>query len=645
MSARTWRLLDPLRVGPFDLKNRIVMPPMCTRLARPDGSVTPAMIDYYSARARGGVGMVIVEYSYVDNRESRAAICQLGAHSVHMLPGLYELAEAIKTHGAVALLQLCHAGRSTSPAIIGGRQPLAPSAVPLTGCSTPGELTIAEIEAIQESFAEAAALARQAGFDGVELHGAHDYLLHAFQSPLTNHRTDKYGDVNNRLTMALETIAGVRDIAGDSFIIGYRLNGSDYFPGGIEPGDGIEFARAVEHAGVDYMHVSAAINEPDSRRYRISTGYLEHGHLLPLAQAIKESVALPVVTVGGHTVETGERALNEGKADLVAFGRALIADPELPNKVVSGRVDEIRPCIRGNEGCISGFSKGHPQRCEVNPAVGRERNSRILPTTTPKEVAVIGGGIAGMEVARLAASRGHSVTLFERGESLGGHVIAGSQPPFKADLRRLLDWMVGAIEKQDVRVHLGSEATLESIGRMTPDVVVVAVGSRYATPEVPGVDRASVVSASDVLVKRKPCGENVVVLGAGSVGCETALYAVEELGDCAAVVEVLDRILFDVEEITRTALTSRLQSAAVVIHTGWHLEEILDWGVVCADSQWQRHEIPATSVVLATGLRANSESAGAFVGAAPEVYAVGDCVRPRNIRHALEDAWRVALRL
>lgn len=639
-----WKLLESVKVGIKLLRNRIVMPPMNARLNRPDGSVTKATIDYYSERAKGGVGAIIVESSYIDDKESRSEIAQMGVYSDRLIAGLSDLAEAIKVNGAAALLQIIHGGRQCDPGAT-GKQPVAPSAIasPTIGIM-PRELTLTEIEQIQDAFATAARRAKQAGFEGVEIHGAHGYLLGTFLSPYANKRTDKYGrGLEGRALFALETIKKVRKEVGDRFIVGYKISGDEYVPGGLTLKETTRFAKMLDEANVDYIQVSAGVEVAESLLHAVPSMYIERAHLAHLSEGIKRTVKIPVITVGGYDVETGEKALREGKADLVALGRALLADPELPRKLASDRINDIRPCIRGNEGCISRIFLGHTMRCEVNPACGRESEFKITPAVNKKSVVVVGGGIAGMEAARIASLRGHEVTIVEKRDKLGGHLLEASVPRFKQDTKRLLNWIINQVNKGSVKVQLNNEVTPSLIQDLKPEVLIIAVGSDFILPPISGCNRSCTIVADDALLGKKAVGDKVMVVGAGLVGCEIALYIAEELKKKVTIIEMLDEMLVELEFLSKVALIGRLQKAGVEIHTGWLLDEIKDKSLVCRDEKLERHELEADTVVLATGLGAKREVVEKFKGQAPEVYIIGDCVEARKIYHVFEDAWRAAL--
>jgi len=648
MSKSNWKLLEPIKVGTVLLRNRMVMAPMETMHNNADGSVSQDMIDYYAERAGGGVGLIVVQNSAVDTIASRSAIRQLCINSDHLIPGLAKLAEACKLEGAAIVIQLGHGGRETRPTCNPGVQIVAPSPVPLDVPGgmpgvMPKEITIEEIEEVQDAFANAARRAKMAGLDGVEIHGAHGYLIGEFISPKTNLRKDKYGgSLENRAKFALEIIKKVRAMVGEDFLVGFRMSADEFVPGGLTLDEASPYAKLVAGAGVDYIHVSAATYE--SRPHLFPVMYYERGHLLHLAEGVKRVVKdVPIIAVGALDVETAEKALQEGKADLVAFGRGLIADSELPNKLAHGEIEDIRPCILGNEGCLSNLGKCRPLRCEVNPATGREATFRMTPAAA-KKVMVIGGGIAGMEAARTAAIRGHDVILVEKSNRLGGHLIEASAPKFKSTVKELLNWAERQVNKGNIKVQLNTEATPSLIKEAKPDVLIVAVGSTCKTLLVPGSDKPSVVMGTEVLLGRKKPGAEVVVVGGGTVGSEAALYITEELKKRVTIVEMLDDILIDHEILNKTVLKERLQAAGVTIRTGWILREVTDKGVVCEDKNWQMHEIAADTVVLCTGFEARKDTVEEFRGLAPEVYAIGDCVEARRIYHAFEDAWHAVLK-
>jgi 2,4-dienoyl-CoA reductase-like NADH-dependent reductase (Old Yellow Enzyme family)/thioredoxin reductase len=649
MDKSKWKILEPIKVGTVLLRNRMVMAPMETMHTNADGSVSQDMVDYYVERARGGIGLIVVQNSAVDTIASRSTFAQLCVNSDHLMPGLAKLAEACKLEGAAIVIQLGHGGRQTRPVCVPGTQIVAPSPVPLevpggVPGAMPKEIALEEIEEVQNAFANAARRAKMAGLDGVEIHGAHGYLIGEFISPKTNRRRDKYGgSLENRARFALEIIARVRAMVGQDFMVGFRMSADEFTPNGLTLDEAVPYAKLIANAGVDYIHVSAGTYE--SRPHLFPIMYYGRGHLLHLADGIKRAVQnVPIIAVGALNAEMGEKALQEGKADLIAFGRGLLADPELPNKIASNRIEDITPCILGNEGCTNRLGQGRPMRCEVNPAVGREAAFRMTPAATKKKVMVIGGGIAGMEAARTAALKGHDVTLVEKTDRLGGHLIAASVPKFKRTVKELLSWAEKQVNKGNIKVRLNTEATPGLVKEAKPDVLIVAVGSIYKTPSIPSSDKANVVTGIEVLLGQKKTGDEVVVVGGGTVGSEAALYIAEELKKKVTIVEMLDDILIGHELLNKTVLKERLQTAGVTIHTGWILREIKDRGIVCEDKNWQMQKIPTDTVVICTGFEPRKDMVEEFKSLAPEVYVIGDCVAPRRIYNAFEDAWHAVLK-
>lgn len=461
------KLFEPCAIGTMSLKNRLVMPPMVTNFGTQDGYVTDRTRYYYEARAAGGVGLIIVEATCIDAPVGKLSPNQLVIDDDKYIPPLRELAQVIQRHGARTAIQLHHAGRS-APSVVTGHQPIAPSSIPLPGGEMPRELTVGEIKEIVRRFAEAAERAKRAGFDAVEIHAAHGYLISQFLSTASNKRQDEYGgDLRNRARILLDIVAAVRGMVGASYPVWCRINGREYgIEGGTTTEEAQEVARMCQTAGVAAIHVSAYGYGTDPRHLPISA--LRDGYLIRFAEAVKQAVSIPVIAVGRLTPAFGEKIVEEAKVDLVAIGRGLIADPELPRKAAEGRLEDIAPCILCGTCQSLPQTEGPSLRCRVNPAVGKERESIITKAERAKKVVVIGGGPAGMEAAAMAARRGHQVTLFEKSESLGGQLLVACVPPYKDTLVELIKYLTIQLEKAGVSVKLRKEATIADIESIAP---------------------------------------------------------------------------------------------------------------------------------------------------------------------------------
>lgn len=640
MSDQPYRLLEPTQIGPLRLKNRIALAPMGTNLVSPDGSTNKRLNDYYTRFAKGGAGLIIPEGHHIDDKESAVLANCLAIHRPCFIPGLNDLVESIKDCGAGIIAQLGHAGHQTRPENIHGLQPVAPSPIASRVIGVvPRELDQEKIYEIQNSFAESAMRAMIIGFDGVEIHGANGYLLTQFLSPRLNIRKDQYGGpLENRARMALETYGKIRAMTRPGFIVGYRICADERVPGGVTQDDVVAFVKMLEKVGIDYIHVTSSTYE--SMMFGVPTSYVPRGSNLHLSELIKKAVNVPVLCAGSLNVEAGEQAIREGKTDIVAMGRGLIADPELPLKLMEGRVEDIRPCIRGNQGCISRTIIGQGLSCEVNPGIGKDDTRTVTPAKARKKVLVVGGGMSGMEAARLAAERGHEVSLIERREELGGHILEASVPEFKQDLKPLLTWLKTQLNKQGVKVHLNVAATPERVKKEGPDVLIVAVGSDYKVP--PGLvkDADNFIFPDEVLFGQKEIGERVVVAGGGFIGCETALYLAEAFKKKVSLVEMLDQILLDnPEPMSTMSLHARLSMAGVEVKTGLTVKGYSGKEVICEGKDGKEQRLGADTVVLATGLWSRQDVAAGFEAAAPRVIKIGDCVEARKIYHAFREAW------
>lgn len=642
IQPRLKKLFEPVRIGTMEVRNRIVMPPMATNLATGDGYVTEKIKDYYQKRAEGGTGLIIVEATCVDMRIGKTVVCELGIDNDSFVPGLRELAQAIKSTGARAAIQLHHAGRETKPSTLGGLQPVAPSAIPVPG-AVPGfyaparELTTAEIADVVERFARGAERAKRAGFDAVEIHAASGYLVNQFLSPASNQRKDQYGgSLENRARLLLEIIEAIRGKVGKDYVVWCRLNCREYGVEGITLEDTLAVARMAEAAGVDAIH-------PSAYGYGIWTGApfrTEPGILMDMIAGIKRSVRVPVMAVGWIDPVLGEKVLEEGKADLVCFGRSLIVDPELPNKAAAGRLEDIAPCI----GCINCVYtvvfEGKLMECSVNPVIGKEREWEIKPAQRRKKVVVVGGGPGGMEAARVAALRSHQVTLYEKQPGLGGQLTSAAVPPHKDVLYGLRNYFATQVKKTGVRLELGKEATPSLIESLSPDVVILATGVKPLIPDIPSISKIKTVTAEEVLLGSAKVGQRVVVIGGALVGCETADFLAEQ-GKKVTVTRRGPRMATGMMPLLRAALLARLREKGVTLLPGIKYEEITEKGLVITTKEGQRQLIEADTVVLAAGSSPNQELYQALKGKVPEIHLIGDSLEPRRIREAIAEGFRV----
>ncbi|MCK4581637.1 MAG: FAD-dependent oxidoreductase, partial [Dehalococcoidia bacterium] len=633
MSLQFPRLLQPFRLGQLELRNRIVMPPMATRFSSEDGFVTEQLRDYYAARARGGVGLVIVEASCVDAPAGKGWQSQLMIDDDRFVRGLAELVHVVKEQGAKIAIQLHHAG-SEARSSITGVQPVAPSPIPRPDREMPRELTTEEVSELVLRFATAAQRADSAGFDGVEIHGAHGYLVAQFLSSFFNKRSDVYGGgIERRASFLSEIIQRTKELAGREYPVWCRMNGREFgAQAGLSTEEAQEVARMVQNAGAEAINVSVMAYGVSPRTAPPMAQ--PPGNLVRFAEAIKSVISIPVIAVGRIDPATSETVIEEGRADLIAVGRALIADPELPNKAASGKLDDIRPCI-GCQTCLDCITTWHePVRCVVNPAVGKERECAVQRADSPKKVFVVGGGPAGMEAARVSALRGHNVVLYDRGETLGGQLLLASIPPYKEVLETFANYQRTQLSRVGVKVELGQEVSAALVEEAKPDAVILATGMRLLVPQIPGVDRSNVVSALDVLAGKVEVGNKVAVIGAEVVGCETAEFLAEK-GKKVTLMRRGEGMATKLNPTSREHLLARLEAKGVTMLTGVQYQEITDEGVIITTRQAESQTVEADTVVLAAGSLPDTELYEALKGKVPELCLVGDCVEPRDVMSAV----------
>ncbi|MDM7999628.1 MAG: FAD-dependent oxidoreductase [Dehalococcoidia bacterium] len=640
------RLFEPGSIGRIRIKNRIVLPPCTTNFAGPTGEVTDRLIKYYAERARGGAGLIIIENTQVKYPEGKNVSCQLRLDNDKYIAGYQELAEAIHLHGAKVFQQIHHAGRQVHNTE--GVQPVAPSAIPCGFLQIPvRELTSEEIWDLIERFSETALRVKKAGMDGVEFHGAHGYLIGQFMSPHTNQRIDEWGGTfERRMKFLMEIVSRSRQKVGPNFPMCLRYSADEFVSGGLTLEDGKKIAAMAEAAGIDVLHVSAGIYE--SMHTLLEPMRFKEGWRTYLAAEIKKVVKIPVITVGQiKTPAFAEKVLEDGAADFVALGRPLIADPEWPAKAREGRDEDIRKCISCNTGCIGGhvFQELY-MRCTVNPAVGREREHgwvELQPARTKKKVMIVGGGPGGMEAARVAALRGHDVTLFEKERELGGQLKVGAACPGRDKLNYILEYYLPQLKKAGVKVELGKEVDDKLIRSTKPDVLILATGAEPFVPDIPCSWGKNVLSYWDVLMpKAEVPGQNVVVAGGGTVGCELALYLAEQKKK-VTIVEMLPELAPDEETITRfDLLSNQLPEAGVKALTGRIITEISQKGVTVVDHHGRKTLVAADSVVVALGTTARDTLSSKVKDVVPEVYVIGDCSRSRKVINAIYEGSAVA---
>lgn len=622
----------PQRIGPVEAPNRLALAPVKTALGGTDGRATTRHVEYYRRRAVGGAGLVIVEPLYVDPM-GREHPRQLGAHVDEVVPGLRAVAEAIQCSGSLAFAHLNHAGRAANPRAIGGA-PEAPSAVtcPATG-ATPVVMTGARVAEIVAAYGDAARRVSEAGFDGLELQLGLGYLAAQFLSPRTNHRDDGYGgDEPRRWRFVHELVATVRRHMGAAMALTARVSADEKVAEGLGLAAAVELGRRLREWGVDAVHVVTG-SACDSPPWYYQHMALPRGVNESLAAAVRREVAMPVLVAGRLGDPARIRAvLGEGMADMVALGRPLVADPDLPHKMAAGREDEIMACGSCLQGCLAEVKRGGPIGCIINPEVAHEGGELPAAAAVGERLVVVGGGPAGLQAALEARRRGYAVTLLERQPVLGGLFNLAPVTPGKEAMERPLRSLVRAVERAGIEICTGVEATPETILESAPERVIVATGSRPIVPPIPGLDDP--LTAEEVLTGSRVPGQRVLVLGGGLVGIELAEKLAGE-GHEVVVVELLEDIARDMEPVTRAMTLRRLPSLPVTIHTSTRLLRIEHGtAIVGHDGEAETSLGRFDSVLVAVGHRSYEPLSAALEAAGIPVTVIGDAARPGQILDA-----------
>lgn len=655
-------LFTPVKIGSVTIKNRFAMAPMGPLgLADAQGGFNQRGIDYYTERAKGGTGLIITGVTFSDCKVETQSMpnCPNSTYNpVHFIRTSREMTERVHAYGSkIFLMMSAGFGRVTIPTNLGEFPPVAPSAIPhrwLDKICRP--LTVEEIRSIVKSFGDGAYNAKRGGFDGVEIHAVHEgYLLDQFAISMFNQRTDEYGgSLENRLRFAKEVVEEIKSRCGEDFPVVLRfsvksmikdwregaLPGEEFTEMGRDVEEGLEAAKLLVEYGYDALDTD--VGTYDAWWWNHPPMYQEKGLFRPYCRMVKEVVDVPVLCAGRmDNPDMASAAVENGECDVVSLGRPLLADPDYVNKLRSGRVKEIRPCISCQEGCMGRIQEYSMINCAVNPQAARERAMAYEPVLKSRKVLVIGGGVAGCEAARVLAIRGHKPEVFEKGSQLGGNLIPGGAPEFKEDDLALAAWYAHELTRLQVPVHLGHEVTKEEVLAGDWDAVIVATGSSPKTFSLG--DDAHVYTASQVLLKEKDCGQETVIVGGGLVGCETALWLAQH-GRKVTIVEALDKILAvngPLCHANKDMLERLVPYNGVEVVTGAKVKSYRD-GVLTAETADGEKPLPCDSVILAVGYREEDSLYRQLEFEVPEIYLLGDARKVSNIMYAIWDAFEVA---
>lgn len=636
-------MFSPIQIGPMTVKNRFVVPPMGNNFANPDGTWSDQSVAYYAERAKGQFGLITIEATVV-HHGAKGGPKKPCLYDDSSIESLKKITDACHAEGAKVSIQLQNAGPEGNAKNAGA--PIeAASAIPsVYGKDTPVEVPTEKVYELVKGYGDAAERAMKAGADAVEIHMAHGYLVNSFISPRTNKRVDEFGgNFENRMRFPRLIVEEVKRRVGGKVAILARINSSDEVEGGDDVHDSAAIAAYLEDCGVEGLHVSRAVHIKDE--YMWAPTAVHAGFSADLVTEIKRAVSIPVITVGRYTEPYyAELLLREGRADLVAFGRQSLADPHMPEKAMNDNLEDLVPCIACLQGCVANMYKGEPICCLVNPFLGHEAQG-YPKAEKSKKVMVIGGGVAGMCAAFVAAERGHDVSLYESTDKLGGNMRLAAYPPGKGDITNMIRSYIVRCEKAGVKIHMNTTVDLEMVKAEKPDAVIVSTGSRALILPIEGIENPAIIHGSDLLDGKRAAGKKVLVVGGGMVGCETAAFLGEQQHD-VTVIEYRDTVGADVIHEHRVFLMEDFKNYGIKEITGAKVCKFFDDGVEYESPDGSRHEVRGfDSVVLSMGFKNYNPFAEQLEELGQEVYVVGDATRARRALDATKEAYAAAMQI
>lgn len=642
------KLFTPFKIGNMEVKNRLVMSPMGTNSSYVNGRKDAQEIDYFTERAKGGVGMIMLGCQMLNEKIAQGSMeGYLDTYTV--LPSLTSLCDSVHRYGTKVVCQISPGtGRNAFPDTY-GNPPISSSATPSVFnpdvlCHA---LTVEEIQEIMEGFKFAAGVAKDAGFDAIEIHAHAGYLIDQFMSPVWNKRTDEYGGCpENCARFPREIIRAIKSVVGDSLPVIFRISLDHRFEGGRTMEDSMKIIKLLEEEGVDALDIDAGCYE--TLDYIFPPSYLGDSCMSYVCEEARKNVSIPLLNSGSHNPDTALALIESGNADFAMMGRALIADPELPNKLMENRIEDVRPCLRCNEYCIGRIWNNHTKlSCAVNPQAMEEERFRIQKTENPKKVVIIGGGPGGMEAARVAAIEGHEVVLFEKSDKLGGVMGDICTAKFKSNMKKLTEYYKTQLKKLNVDVRLNTEITGNETILEECDRIIVGCGAEPIVPPIKGIDGKNVINVMEA--HRKPeliQGEDIVVCGGGASGCDCALEIASEMGKKVTIVEMLPECGKDVFFINKISLFGALAENQVQIMTGTKVVAMDETGLMVEKEDGTQEHIPADTIISAFGMKANMQTVDTIKGKYHiKTRVIGDSNKLGKIGEAVRDGFYAAMSL